>query len=77
MIHSSHPSGCRCPICYENMFCEIAEPTDKLQKLALAAVHSSALIARIERAHDLHAVFTIKDSQEFIEAKAAVETALK
>lgn len=76
MIYSAHWSGCRCPICSENMFCE-CDPTDKLQKLALAAAHSSALIARIERAHDLHAVFTIKDSQEFIEAKAAVETALK
>jgi hypothetical protein len=37
----------------------------------------SGLIARIELANDLHAVFTIKDSEEFAKVKAVISETLK
>jgi len=37
----------------------------------------SGLISRIELANDLHAVFTIKDSEEFAKVKAVVSETLK
>lgn len=41
--------------------------------VAELVVSVSGLTARIELAHDLHAVFTIKDTQEFQKVKAAVD----
>ena len=41
--------------------------------VAKLIVDMSGLIARIEFAHDLHAVFTIKDSEEFRKVKDAVK----
>ena len=40
-------------------------------------IKASSLIARIELAHDLHAVFTIKDSDEFLKLKSVVSDTLK
>lgn len=63
-------------------YCEVCEwPKGvcrcSLQSCRLALLKASDLIARIESGHDLHALFTVKDSAEFIEAKAAISAAIK
>jgi len=47
------------------------------EDVAQLVVDVHSLIARIELAHDLHAVFTIKDTEEFSKVKAAVSEVLK
>jgi len=47
------------------------------EDVAQLIVDVSGLIARIELAHDLHAVFTIKDSKEFIKVKADIADIFK
>lgn len=63
-------------------YCEVCEwPKGvcrcSLQSCRLALLRASDLIARIERGDDLHALFTVKDSVEFVEAKKAVSEAIK
>jgi len=49
-------------------------PEPPLSRDAISAlVAISELVSRIERANDLHAVFTIKDSVEFNNMKSLVE----
>ena len=43
--------------------------------IAEVIVSASALIARVELAHDLHAVFKIKDSEEYKKLKLLVASA--
>ena len=47
------------------------------EDVAQLMVDVSGLIARIELANDLHAVFTIKDSAEFQKAKADLAEVFK
>lgn len=55
----------------EDIFAMISEPP--LSREAIEAlVTMSELASRIERANDLHAVFTIKDSVEFNNMKSLV-----
>lgn len=47
------------------------------QDVATLLVRASALIAKIEVANDLHAVFTIKDSAEFQDMKVSVSELMR
>jgi hypothetical protein len=47
------------------------------EDVADLVVKVSGLIARIELANDLHAVFMIKDSEEFAKVKAVISETLK
>lgn len=52
---------------------QFVEWTDVAQLM----IDISGLVARIELSHDLHAVFTIKDSQEFKKVKEALADVFK
>ena len=63
-------------------YCEVCEwPKGvcrcSLQSCRLALLKMSDLIAYIDRANDLHAMFTVKDSAVFADAKQAVAGAMK
>lgn len=62
-------------------YCEVCEwPKGvcrcSLQSCRAALLKASDLIARIENGDDLHALFTVKDSAEFIDAKNAISDAI-
>jgi hypothetical protein len=47
------------------------------EEVAKLMVDISGLITRIEIAHDLHAVFTVKNSEEFKKVKSALVEVFK
>jgi len=49
----------------------------KWEDVARLVVQVSGLVARIEIAHDLHAVFTVKDSEEFVSVKKLISNIFK
>ena len=49
----------------------------EFERLKMLAVIASTLVMSVENRNDLHAVFTIKDSKEFLKLKAAVAEVFK
>ena len=63
-------------------YCEVCEwPKGvcrcSLQSCRLALLKAADLIAHIDNGDDLHALFTVKDSAVFADAKKAISDAIK